>query len=328
MIMNKCLVTKLNGSIDNKELLKLGELRININKSSNPSGSNRGITIGVVSSATLEIVGDGYFTDKSLAQDNGKTKVINGNDNTIYVSNDVKKLSIISKHDIKSLALTGNISEMQLIDLKYCKLISGLFITNSTLITGDIEIFKEFPNFADILAEYSGISGNIASLKDDINIVRLRMSNTLVGGDISNLSKMVNLTSLSLGNTGVSVTGDLSSLSKMSKLDNVTLKIASITGDLASLPSSCRLISLIGNFGSVTWSNRPSTATILAIEGNVPLGNIDEMLQNQARCQVGFTSSDTTPYKSISVKGTRTSASDAAVATLQQKGYTVSVTPA
>ena len=326
--MVKCLVTKLNGSTDNKELLKLGELRININKSSSPSGSNRSITIGVKSSATLEIVGDGYFTDITLSQNNGKTKVINGNYNTIYVSNDVKKLSIISKYDIKSLSLIGNISEMQLIDLKYCKLISGLFITNSTLITGDIEVLKEFPNFADIIAEYSGISGDIVSLKDKIDIVRLKMSNTLVGGDISNLSKLVNLTSLSLGNTNVRVTGDLSSLSQMSKLKDATFKIASITGDLASLPSSCRLISLIGNFASVTWGNRPSTATILAIEGNVPLGNIDEMLQNQAQCQVGFTSSDAAIYKSISVKGTRTSASDAAVTALQQKGYTVSVTPA
>lgn len=326
--MGNCLVTKLNGSVDNKELLKIGELRININKSSNPSGSNREITIGVRSSATLEIVGDGYFTDKTLAQNNGKTKVINGNNNTIYVSNDVKKLSIISKHDIKSLALKGNISEMQLIDLKYCKLINSLSINNSTLITGDIEILKEIPNFSDILAEYSGISGDIASLKDKINIVRLRVSNTLVGGDISNLSKLTSLTSLSLGNINVSVTGDLNSLSQMSKLKDATFKIASITGDLASLPSSCRLISLIGNSGSVTWSNRPSTATILAIEGNVPLGSIDKMLQNQAQCQVGFTSSDPTSYKSISVKGTRTSASDAAVSTLQQKGYTVSVTPA
>lgn len=326
--MNKCLVTKLNGSIDNKELLKLGELRININNSSNQSGGNREIKIGVKSSATLEIVGDGYFTDKTHAQNNGKIKVINGNDNKIYVSKDVKKLSIISKYDIESLALTGNISEMQLIDFKYCKLISGLFITRSSLITGDIEILKEFSNLIDILAEYSGISGDIASLKDIINIVRLRMSNTLVGGDISNLSKLTNLTSLSLGNTNVRVTGDLSSLSQMSKLKDATLKIASITGDLASLPSSCRLISLISNSGSVTWSNRPSTATILAIEGNVPLGNIDEMLQNQAQCQVGFTSSDTAIYKSISVKGTRTSASDAAVQTLQSKGYTVSITPA
>ena len=33
-------------------------------------------------------------------------------------------------------------------------------------------------------------------------------------------------------------------------------------------------------------------------------------------------------YKSISLNGTRTSASDAAVKTLQQKGYTVSITPA
>ena len=33
-------------------------------------------------------------------------------------------------------------------------------------------------------------------------------------------------------------------------------------------------------------------------------------------------------YKTISLIGTRTSASDAAVQTLQSKGYTVSITPA
>lgn len=326
--MGKCLVTKLSGSIDNKELLKLGELRININESSVPTGSNRGITIGVASPTTLEIIGDGYFTNETLVQNNGTTKTINGNNNVIYVSNNVKQLSVISKYDIKSLALTDNISEMKLIDLKYCKNIAGLFINRSSLITGDIATLKELPDFTDILAEYSGISGDIASLKDKINMVRLRMANTLVGGDISNLSKLTNLTSLSLGNTNARVTGDLSSLSQMSKLGDATFKIALITGDLASLPSSCRLISLIGNTASVTWGNRPSTAKILAIEGNVPLGNIDEMLQNQAQCQVGFTSSDAAPYKSISVKGARTSASDTAVQTLQSKGYTVSITPA
>ena len=49
------------------------------------------------------------------------------------------------------------------------------------------------------------------------------------------------------------------------------------------------------------------------------------MLQDLAQCQIGFTSSDTPYYKIISIAGNRTSASDDAVATLQQKGYTVSI---
>ena len=52
------------------------------------------------------------------------------------------------------------------------------------------------------------------------------------------------------------------------------------------------------------------------------------MLINQAKCVVGFTSSDNSFKKAITARGTKTSASDAAVATLQQKGYTVLVIPA
>ena len=52
------------------------------------------------------------------------------------------------------------------------------------------------------------------------------------------------------------------------------------------------------------------------------------MLQDQAQGVVGFSSGDAPEYKTIYVSGTRTSASDAAVQTLQSKGYTVSITPA
>ena len=51
------------------------------------------------------------------------------------------------------------------------------------------------------------------------------------------------------------------------------------------------------------------------------------MLQDQAACQASIKSDDLAYYKVITATGTRTSASDAAVATLESKGYTVSVSP-
>ena len=51
------------------------------------------------------------------------------------------------------------------------------------------------------------------------------------------------------------------------------------------------------------------------------------MLINQAKCNVGFTSSDQSWFKAITVHGNRTSASDEAIQTLQGKGYTISVNP-
>ena len=56
--------------------------------------------------------------------------------------------------------------------------------------------------------------------------------------------------------------------------------------------------------------------------------DVDKMLVNQAKCQVGFNSNSPSWYKTIQIIGARTSASDAAVQTLQSKGYTVSITPA
>lgn len=58
---------------------------------------------------------------------------------------------------------------------------------------------------------------------------------------------------------------------------------------------------------------------------NINLNNdVDKMLINQAICQIGSRGGSSW-YKVISVTGTRTSASDSAISTLQEKGFTVTV---
>lgn len=83
--MNKCLVTKLNGSSNNSELLRLGEMRMKILKVSNPTGHTQGFGISVNKTVTLEIVSDGYFTDKTLAENKGKNVTLNVGLNNIWV---------------------------------------------------------------------------------------------------------------------------------------------------------------------------------------------------------------------------------------------------
>ena len=62
----------------------------------------------------------------------------------------------------------------------------------------------------------------------------------------------------------------------------------------------------------------------MAIDGgNATIDNIDKMLQDQSECQIGFSSNSPAWQKTITVKGNRTSASDSAVAKLQEKGYTI-----
>ena len=154
----------------------------------------------------------------------------------------------------------------------------------------------------------------------------LNLSNTQVSGDIANLKSLTALTTLNLSNTQVPLTGNIGELSVLSKCTEMSINYSKLTGDLATLPSVCRFASFSNDKGSVfTWSTRPSSAKIIAMQGNARLGNIDKMLQGQAQCQVGFSSNDSPQYKTISISGNRTSASDEAVATLQQKGYTISI---
>ena len=103
-----------------------------------------------------------------------------------------------------------------------------------------------------------------------------------------------------------------------------------LTGDLAKIPSNVKwFTNYKGVSSTFTWTTRPSSANILALEcGDSTIDDVDKMLQNQAQCKTAITGGDASWYKTIAIKGNRTSASDTAVQTLQSKGYTVSVTPA
>ena len=81
------------------------------------------------------------------------------------------------------------------------------------------------------------------------------------------------------------------------------------------------------NKQELTWdTNRPSDANIISMN-YISLNNLDTMLINQANCQaVESVDIDFSDFKkNIIVYGTRTSASDTAVQTLKEKGYTVMV---
>ena len=161
----------------------------------------------------------------------------------------------------------------------------------------------------------------IDDFKHSKNLTELSLNGSSVTGELSSLSGMSGLTSLSLGGQ---VTGELSSLSGMSGLTSLSLYKGTISGDLATLPPKVHFIKC-KNGTKLTWTNRPTTSTIIGCE-TVAVDNVDEMLKNEAEC-IAYTGS-VNWFKIISIKGTRTSASDAAVQTLQQKGYTVILIPA
>ena len=181
-------------------------------------------------------------------------------------------------------------------------------------------------------------------LKSNLNV--LKMDNARLKGAFGGISMIdcnscilnndepLNLNTLNVSNltsfswTKGKITGDISCLDsvnapnfvKQSHLD-LWGNTSTLTGDVSKmLKDGGQVMFSVETF---TWSNRPSDYKILAIIG-CNLGTyVDQMLIDQAKLDVGDTYSD----KIIDVIGTRTSASDAAVATLQGKGFTISVTP-
>ena len=358
--MNKCLVTKLNGSSNNPELLRLGEMRIKILKVSNPTDHTQGFSLGFNKSATLEIVSDGYFTDKTLTENKGKSITINIGEGDIWVNgNSDVEIAILDKYSLTRITsyykgelpnnIYGNNIKINLSDLKYSNNLTIIDLLNAQ-VSGDIADLKDCASFISLNLSNTQVSGDIANLKNLTALTTLNLYNTQIRGDIANLKNLTALTTLSLYNTQIrgdianlknltlltylslnntKVIGNIGELRGLTKCANIYLKGGTFTGDLSLIPSSCKFISFGNNKNTVlSWTNRSSTSKILAIEGNAKITNVDKMLQDQAQCNVGFNESSPSWFKAISCVGTRTSASDAAVQTLQSKGYTVSITPA
>ena len=194
----------------------------------------------------------------------------------------------------------------------------------STKVNGNIGDLKTLTALTTLNLSNTQVSGNTGDLKTLTALANLKVYNSQVSGNIGDLKTLTALTILNLANTQVS--GNIGSLSSLTKLKDLNLGKLKVTGDLANLPASCRFVSVNNVEGSsFTWGERASSSKILAINGDALIDNVDKMLQDQAKCQVGFTSSDGNNYKIIACSGTRTSASDDAVATLQQKGYTISI---
>ena len=299
--MGKCLVTKLNGSVNNDSLSKIGELRIHITSVDSPEEGTQSLKLGINAPVSLEIIGDGYFTDSTLSSNQGKTKSLDAS-GMIYFSNGNFDISISKKYVLTSINFgnTNTNKGIDLADLYMCKYLSELYIWGSSTvgIYSDLETLERLS-----ILNLSGIpkvDGNLSSFK--------------------NLSYITNIT---VG----SAKGSLSDLYNLSNLKTLQVGKCEVTGDLSKMPANFIYAQFGYNKSMLNWTERSSTSKIIGIGGYPLIDNIDKMLQDQANGVVGFTGKPSW-YKNISVKGNRTSASDAAVATLQQKGYTVSITPA
>lgn len=340
--MNKCLVTKLQGVVGNASLPKLGEGRIVVTSNPIPSAETQKITLQFSEGTDIEIIGDGFFTDSALSINKGKSLHLNQYESTdVYFSNGNYEISF-EKYKLVNISST-NVA-INLDDIRYASLLSNVSMIGKN-IEGDIAAFESKGKLTGINLRSKNVYGDLSALKDDAEMLYLNLLGTGVSGDLSALAGMTKVTVLNLLNT--KARGDLSALAGMGKLEDLSLsgvygnveniknaKViyfngSTVSGDISKLPKGTYYLAAVADSGSsFTWTSRPSSNNIIAINApDVAIDNVDKMLQDQANCLKAYPSSGESWFKTISCKGTRTSASDSAVTELQSKGYTVSVTP-
>lgn len=314
---NKCLVTRLNGVAENMSLPRLGFIKVKVEAVTSPTVVTQGFMFNPIIDTVITIDGDGYFTDGSLSQNLGKSKSINASTlSPIYVSNGNFYVNIPKKvttfipknNSSQNGSAEANNKSFDIDQLKFSTSISFMEISN-TGAYGDIAAFANMTSLKDLyVSSAKGLYGNIASLSK-CPITTFYAESTSLGGDIANLSKCS--ICVLQGSTGF-----YGNIENMPNVSHGYFQGNAISGDVSKLNRASLLTGATCNW---SWkTERSSDKTIIAFtDGNFG-SDLDAMLINQAKCAAGS-------IKTIKIQGTRTNASDAAIATLQGKGYTVSI---
>lgn len=357
--MNKCLITRLGGVVNNNSLPKLGELTIKFTKGT--KSGNRNITLKFSQKTEIKISGDSAF-------DNGsKTTTLNADQQAQLSFNNMNEMEIsFPKYNLQYLAINitdGGTAIFDIGDLKYSKLLESLNVSN-TDVYGDISSVSGLVLLNSFRVANTKVHGDVSAISNLSKLTVTELSNTATTGDLSAISNLLKLRYVQISDTYI--TGNLSAISNLSglvrfeatgldlvadisaianlnellylyvnklmgnintinNLQNLRVlssNAAELTGDLALLPSSMYRIELSkATKSSFSWSDRPSSAKILSIYGSMVLSDIDKMLIDNAKCEVPTTGDNNT--KNFYIIGKRTTASDSAVQTLQSKGYSV-----
>ena len=293
--MSKCLITKLSGSVNNSSLLKIGEIRA-FKKTGSKISPYSYITFR--QSASFESLGSGLYRTDSFTEKYGQKYQLNDNEGLTFYIKPGEGISITDKYKLDRL------------DFIQCK--------------ADIDQFL-YSKIKKLNLFDSDLDGNLENLVREGYLTDINVSGaTKLSCDLSLFKGKENqYTSIVLNKIG-RTDGNISIFNNFSKLSSLGVSKGA-TGDVSLLSNSV-LVFMSSSDSNFTWSTERTGTKIMAISGFPNFGlDLDKVLLNLSKLDANTSGGAS---KEISVKGTRTSASSAAITTLQQKGYTVSVTPA
>lgn len=260
-----------------------------------------------------------------LSNNTGKNiSITNGDLHDIYVKNVSSLICFGNKYGLRQLFIPDNTGvTIDISELKFCPILTILSLGTATL-QNSVDI-ASITNLS--ILKYSGSS--VIDTKHIKNLPLVEFNafrGSAVTGDVANIPRTIKWLTLDY----TKVYGEFIPSNYPSLISTAgVFRGNSVYGDISKIGNE-NFITMVDNNSKFSWkTERNSSYKIFAIEGIPNFGeDLDAMLINQAKCVVGFTSSDNSFKKAITARGTKTSASDAAVATLQQKGYTVLVIPA
>lgn len=309
--MGKCLITKLSGVVQNEDLLKVGELEIILK--GNSSSGKRMPSFQFTKPTVIKAI-NGLISAETANNGNNASELnissVSGN-MSCFADGEVR-LRVQNKYNLVALYEQDNDAfadlEIDLADLEFCKSLTRLNIGLKKTVKGSLENIKDLP-ITDIYL-------NPETPSDLANVTGWTLTSHFpegvslsnVYGDISNIhtSFASNIKITVIGTKGKSLHGDLGELGDK-------IKIFVSNGDT----------NMSENF---TWSSstvRPSSYSFIPLY-NVRFAtgtDVDNYLINAASCN--FDSEHDKNIIIFCTNGTRSSASDTALATIKSNGYTV-----
>lgn len=226
-------------------------------------------------------------------------------------------------------------------------------------VTGSIGVTTfNYPSLTTlVLNDNDTLTGSISSCNFSA-VTNLNLSNTNIGGVLTNANLNSNVTILNLENTNIEL--DLGTLTTKNKVTSLMLSASKAYGNVAGLANmaigsiaSLRGLNLSGDLSQLNnatvfiangtygstgknnnhllsttfWSNKKvDRQYILAVENVRMVTGVDQFLIDMASLELHPNSVTGGSWlRTLNIRGTRTSASDAAVATLTGKGVTVNL---
>ena len=312
--MGKCFITKLNGSVGNKNLPVLGKIRVIFTGTDNKNGLSitgrftlKGSTATWKGEGTCNMgtpTGDSAYNVEPDKNAKGLL-LIDGKKDIVYIS---------STYGYGTNVLFSDIN-------KYCSSLINLYLANSEQ-DGDLSEIADLSTLKTLDLSSSKVTGSFANASYLRNLTSLNISkNNKINCSLSDLSSCYALETLNVIYS--SVTGDLSALASCIMLKSLSTEGSGITGSISSLANIKSFIYYNSYSKPNTWSSsslRPSSYP--KIIGNIKFASAsdtDNFLINMASC----TDEGITNKAWYFQQSHRTSASDAAVSTLQNAGYTL-----